>query len=71
MTWKPEPPPVDQLGKAQYDGWRCCWCGKWLLDGGGVSAGISRGSVGSVVLDVEVYACTDCAVAPKTFPKEC
>jgi len=66
---KPEPPPVSQLSKAQYDGWACCWCGKDIWSGA-VSAGIARGRQGAVVLDVEVYACASCAVAPETSRKE-
>lgn len=63
---RPEPPAANGLSKAQYDGWACCWCGKGLLDAKGtVSAGISRGRQGAVVLDVEVYACAGCAVAPE------
>ncbi|MBC2903540.1 hypothetical protein [Streptomyces cupreus] len=56
MTWKPKPPPVDQLNYAQHSGWRCCWCNKSLM-GGARSAGISRGSSGVHVLDIEVYEC--------------
>lgn len=61
---KPEPPPVQELNRAQYDGWACCWCAKELWSGA-VSAGISRGQQGAVVLDIEVYACAECAVAPR------
>ncbi|MFJ8057361.1 hypothetical protein [Streptomyces sp. NPDC096142] len=58
MSQAPEPPPVEQLSRAQYDGWACCWCGKSLLHGSGVvSAGIARGNSGVHVLDVEVFAC--------------
>lgn len=69
---RPEPPPVRELSKAQYDGWACCWCGKGLLDAKGtVSAGISRGSSGVHVLDIEVYACAGCTVAPeRSNPQE-
>ena len=63
MTWKPQPPPVHQLSKAQYDGWACCWCGKALWSGA-VSAGISRGRQGACVLDIEVHACPGCAPTP-------
>lgn len=57
----PEPPPVRNLSRAQCDGWACCWCGKSLLDAKGtVLAGISRGSSGVHVLDIEVYACAAC-----------
>lgn len=63
---RPEPPPVRQLSKAQYDGWACCWCGKGLLDEKGAApAGISRGRQGAVVLDIQVYACATCAVPPE------
>lgn len=66
----PEPPPVRQLTKAQYDGWACCWCGKSLLDCGGTSVGVSRGQQGAVVLDIEVYACPSCAVAPRVKTRQ-
>ncbi|MFC8201265.1 hypothetical protein ACFUTV_38595 [Streptomyces sp. NPDC057298] len=56
MTWRPKPPPATQLTYAQYSGWDCCWCGKRMWRGA-VSAGISRGSQGACVLDIEVYAC--------------
>ncbi|MGW2379323.1 hypothetical protein [Streptomyces sp. NPDC001658] len=56
MTGRPEPPPVDQLSRAQFDGWACCWCGTRLWSGAR-SAGIARGSSGAHVLDIEVYEC--------------
>ncbi|MFJ4785524.1 hypothetical protein [Streptomyces sp. NPDC088794] len=63
---RPEPPGAADLSRAQYSGWACCWCGKGLLDEKGVvSAGIARGRQGAVVLDIEVYACAACAVAPE------
>lgn len=52
----PTPPPATELTYRQYQGWDCCWCGA-SLSAGGVSAGISRGTVGAHKLDVEVYAC--------------
>jgi hypothetical protein len=55
------PPPADQLNYEQYSGRACCWCGKRLTSGA-VSAGISRGSQGAHVLDIEVYACSLCAL---------
>ncbi|MFF0227990.1 hypothetical protein [Streptomyces sp. NPDC004629] len=62
MTPPPEPPPAASLTYAQYSGWACCWCAKSLLDVvGAVSAGIARGRDGVHVLDIEVYACPDCA----------
>ncbi len=68
MTQAPEPPPVERLSKAQYDGWACCWCGKSLLhDSGAVSAGIARGNSGVHVLDVEVFACgAACPQGPRS-----
>lgn len=69
MTRQPDPPPVEKLTRAQYDGWACCWCGRGLLDvRGAVSAGIARGSVGAVVLDIEVFACPGCAAVPVISP---
>jgi hypothetical protein len=61
---RPEPPPATELGYEAYSGRACCWCGKELWSGA-VSAGISRGRQGAVVLDIEVYACPACAVAPE------
>ncbi|RMB85636.1 hypothetical protein [Streptomyces shenzhenensis] len=62
MSPPPEPPPAASLTYAQYSGWACCWCAKSLLDvAGAVSAGIARGREGVHVLDIEVYACPDCA----------
>ncbi|MFF3873258.1 hypothetical protein [Streptomyces sp. NPDC001978] len=55
-----EPPPTSDLSYEQYAGRACCWCGKQLQHGA-VSAGIARGRMGAHVLDVEVYACPDCA----------
>ncbi|MGD1220018.1 hypothetical protein AB9Q10_16495 [Streptomyces krungchingensis] len=65
MTGKPSPPPVERLTYAQYSGWACCWCTKKLWHGA-VSAGISRGSSGAHVLDIEVYAHPECIPAPAT-----
>ncbi|WP_413754779.1 hypothetical protein [Streptomyces sp. MMBL 11-3] len=59
------PPPADQLRLEAYSGWACCFCGTKLTTGA-VSAGISRGSVGAHVLDVEVWACPGCAKRPLT-----
>lgn len=59
------PPPAADLNAEQYSGRACCWCGKPLWRGA-VSAGISRGQVGAVVLDIEVYACPDHANGPDT-----
>ena len=56
-------PSACSLTRAQYSGWACCWCGSSLLHSGGTSAGIARGSSGAHVLDVEVYACPNCAAA--------
>ncbi|MGW4728073.1 hypothetical protein ACWEQC_02520 [Streptomyces shenzhenensis] len=62
MTPQSEPPPAASLTYAQYSGWACCWCAKSLLNViGAVSAGIAHGREGVHVLDVEVYACPDCA----------
>ncbi|GAA1008508.1 hypothetical protein ACFQWA_11825 [Streptomyces thermogriseus] len=60
----PEPPSALDLTYAQHAGWACCWCGKSLLGCGGVEVGIARGSLGVHVLDVQVYACPDCASRP-------
>ena len=57
-----QPPPVSDLSYAQYSGWACCWCGTQLRHGA-VSAGIARGRSGAHILDIEVYACPDCADA--------
>ncbi|MGW0647908.1 hypothetical protein ACWD4T_03735 [Streptomyces umbrinus] len=65
MRRLPAPPPVDKLGYEQYSGRACCWCGK-ALRRGAVSAGISRGSQGACVLDIEVYACPSCAGPPQS-----
>lgn len=53
------PPPPTALTHGQYQGWNCCWC-RASLKNGGVSAGISRGSIGAHALDIEVYACQPC-----------
>lgn len=66
----PDPPPVGDLSKAQYDGWACCWCGSSLLSVKAVPAGVSRGSSGVHVLDIEVWACPGCAVAPQCRTEE-
>ncbi|NUO42441.1 MAG: hypothetical protein HOV82_10415 [Streptomyces sp.] len=60
----PEPPPVLELNYGQYQGWNCCWCGA-SLKGGGQPAGISRGNSGAHHLDINVYACSPCCVAPR------
>ncbi|MFR0359076.1 hypothetical protein [Streptomyces sediminimaris] len=58
MSALPEPPAAVDLTRAQYAGWACCWCGRSLLHvRGAVSAGTARGTVGAVVLDVDVYGC--------------
>ncbi|MDQ0992148.1 hypothetical protein [Streptomyces sp. V3I7] len=62
MTRRPLPSALD-LTRPQHSGWACVWCGKSLLETGGTSAGIARGSLGAHVLDIEVYACPDCAPA--------
>ena len=62
MTGLPSPRPVSELTYEQYSGRACCWCGT-PLQSGAVSAGISRGRQGAHVLDIEVYACPDCAAA--------
>jgi len=59
------PPPVDQLNYEQYSGRACCYCGTKLTSGA-ASAGISRGSQGAHVLDIEVYACPAHANGPDT-----
>ena len=56
MTWQPTPPPVDELTRAQFDGWRCCWCHADLM-GGARSAGRAQGSSGAYDLSIEVYEC--------------
>ncbi|MGI3229974.1 hypothetical protein ACRJ4B_45825 [Streptomyces sp. GTA36] len=65
MRKLPAPPPVDKLGYEQYSGRACCWCGTPLMHGA-VSAGISRGSQGAHVLDIEVYACPAHSADPTT-----
>ncbi|MFF0226319.1 hypothetical protein [Streptomyces sp. NPDC004629] len=70
MTARHEPPPVASLTYAQYSGWACCWCGKSLLKvTGAVSAGVARGRDGAHVLDIEVYACPDCAPPAPGAPR--
>ncbi|GGK65513.1 hypothetical protein [Streptomyces flaveus] len=59
MTARPLPSATD-LTRAQYDGRACVWCGKPLWRNA-VSAGIARGKIGAVVLDIVVYACPLCA----------
>ena len=59
------PPPATELDAEQYSGRACCWC-RTPLWRGAVSAGISRGKVGAIVLDVEVFACPDHADGPDT-----
>ncbi len=53
---RPEPPPARDLNHEQYSGRACVWCGVPLTNGA-VAAGVSRGKVGAVVLDIVVYAC--------------
>ncbi|WJV47655.1 hypothetical protein [Streptomyces flavofungini] len=53
---RPEPPPARDLSYEQYSGRACVWCGAQLTSGA-VAAGISRGKIGAVVLDIGVYAC--------------
>ncbi|MEU5343069.1 hypothetical protein AB0H18_19910 [Streptomyces sp. NPDC020766] len=65
MRKLPDPPPATELGYEAYSGRACCWCGKPLMHGA-VSAGISRGRQGAVVLDIEVYACPAHAASPTT-----
>lgn len=60
MTRQSELPPVEDLTYWQSAGWACVWCKKRLTSNA-VSAGIARGSQGAHVLDVEVFACPDCA----------
>ena len=67
MSRRPDPPRATELGYEAYSGRACCWCGKPLRHGA-VSAGISRGRIGAVVLDVEVYACPDHANGPTPEP---
>ncbi len=69
MTRRPLP-PVRDLTRGQHDGHACVWCGKPLWRGA-VSAGVSRGRSGAHVLDIEVYACTDCHNAPHTQTPAC
>jgi len=59
------PPPATDLDGEQYSGRACVWCSKPLWRGA-VSAGISRGKVGAIVLDNEVYACPNHANGPDT-----
>ena len=56
----PAPQPATELSYEQYSGRACCYCGTPLMHGR-VSPGTSRGSQGACVLDIEVYACPDCA----------
>lgn len=56
MTWKPKPPRVDDLTRAQYSGWNCCWCNVRLWHGAR-SAGRATGYSGVHDLSVEVYEC--------------
>jgi len=53
-------PSAESLTYGQSAGWNCVWCGTKLTSGA-VSAGVARGRQGAHVLDIEVYACPDCA----------
>lgn len=58
-------PAATAITRGQWDGRDCVWC-RASLSHGAQSAGIARGSVGAVVLDIEVYACPSCAISPQT-----
>ena len=62
MTRRPLP-PVQELTRAQFDGWACVWC-RTPLWKGATSAGRARGRMGDHVLDIEVYACPVCGPTP-------
>lgn len=66
MTARPLPSALE-LTRPQFDGWACVWC-RTPLGKGAVSAGRATGSVGAHSLDIEVYACPSCIIAPKTAP---
>ncbi|MFJ3310293.1 hypothetical protein ACIPSA_46340 [Streptomyces sp. NPDC086549] len=59
MTTKAEIPHPRDLTRAQYTGWACVWCGRRLLDAKARLAGRAIGSIGAVVMDVDVYECAD------------
>jgi hypothetical protein len=59
------PPPAAELTYEQYAGRACVWCGVRLTKGA-VSAGIARGQLGAVCLDIEVWACPQHANGPNT-----
>jgi len=64
VTGRPLPlPVVEELTRAQFDGWACVWCGT-PLGKGAVSAGRSEGHLGNHDLSIEVYACPPCSIAP-------
>ncbi|MDH6522596.1 hypothetical protein M2163_000894 [Streptomyces sp. SAI-135] len=52
----PRPRPAIELSGEQDAGRACCYCATPLTSGA-VSAGISYGSIGVHVVDIEVYAC--------------
>lgn len=68
MSRRPVLPPVEDLTYWQSAGWACVWC-KVRLTSEAVSAGTARGSQRAHVLDVEVFACPDCASEPAPGPE--
>ncbi|MGW3152381.1 hypothetical protein ACWDG1_49065 [Streptomyces sp. NPDC001177] len=63
MTSKTAIPHPRDLTRRQYAGWACVWCGRGLLRVKAQLAGRSVGSIGAVVMDVDVYECADGACA--------
>ncbi|MEV0183796.1 hypothetical protein AB0I54_31610 [Streptomyces sp. NPDC050625] len=50
-------PHPRNLTHRQYTGWACVWCGTSLMDVKARPAGRAVGSIGAVVMDVDVYEC--------------
>lgn len=56
-------PAVQDLTRAQFDGWACVWCSTPLRSGA-VSAGRAEGHLGKHDLSIEVYECPACHQPP-------
>lgn len=63
-------PAVEELTRAQFDGWACVWCST-PLRAGASSAGRTEGRLGEHDLSIEVYECPAChqAPAPRAQPQ--
>lgn len=60
-------PAVEELTRAQFDGWACVWCSTPLRSGAS-SAGRAQGFIGEHDLSIEVYECPACHQAPAARP---